>query len=137
MIGLLYACLLTAAGVSTITREDDRAAGLVMLTLALLGLLCTWRVTRAGVRTDEHGILVVNPIRTQQFPWAAVERFSVGTHGMSARKGIVHLCDGSTVGMWAVQGPGTPEGRPEDRTAEGEIEQLNALLVEHTDGKRQ
>jgi hypothetical protein len=85
------------------------------------------RLARAAVHADDSGITIVNPFKTRQVAWNAIDRFVVDRHGIYPRIGLVELKDGSRIHLWALQGP-NPLGRPRNRIAERLIDTLNELL---------
>jgi hypothetical protein len=126
ILGVIGSTFVTLGGLA-MSMAPTAVVGVLMTLVGVLGYLGTWRAVRAGVRADEHGVVIMNPLRSTTVPWAEVERFSVGAHGLWPRVGIVHLRDGSTVAIWGIQGP-NPVVRPKNRSAERLIVSLNHRL---------
>jgi hypothetical protein len=82
---------------------------------------------RAGAYVTEEGVHVRNIRRAVFVPWEEIDRFSVGSSGISARMGILERRDGERIAMWGVQGP-SPAMRPNNQSAERVVERLNEEL---------
>jgi hypothetical protein len=98
-----------------------------MVLAGIAGYLLTFRAARAGIRCDEHGVVIMNPVRTANIPWGQLDGFSVGAHGPWPRIGIAHLDDGATIAIWGIQGP-NPWFVAGPGAAERMIDQLNTHL---------
>ena len=98
-------------------RFADRV-GLVAFGLLIGGVLHL--LARCRVEADEHGLTVVNAIRTHRYDWAEVL-------GVSMAEGepwpTLDLADGSSVGAMGIQGA-------ERERARKAIAELTALLHE-------
>jgi len=120
------------AGIAIDAVGEDHA----VVAFAMGGLIGTpvfWlaiRSARAGVRVDDEGAHIMNVVRTIHVPWHEIVRFSIGSHGMLPKTGIVDLRGGERIAIWGIQAP-NPVTRPKNRSAERLIEALNAELERH------
>lgn len=130
IIGALKAALFVVVGLALMRRSGGGPAGGVLLVIVgAAQAVWTWGASRACVRIGERGIVVVNPLRRRSLAWSEIERFTLGRHDIATRQGIVRLCDGSRVAVWAIQGPASLEQKQGAYgSAEREIDALNELL---------
>jgi hypothetical protein len=130
IFGALGSALMLLFGLA-MSMESGAAlvVGLLMALGGVSGCWLTFRAVRAGVRTNERGVVIMTPSlgRDTTITWEELERFSIGEKSFWPRVGIAHLRDGSTVAIWGIQGP-NPAIRPKNRSAERLIEALNAEL---------
>jgi hypothetical protein len=132
--GLAVAAFLVLLAVGESLRAINDGVAIpaipVMLLIAAPGILFNARAGLTGVVVQNDSVRIVNLRNTRCLRWDEIERFSVGQLGLRPRTGIVELRDGRRIGIWSIQGP-NPTTRPNNRSAERLIDQLNQELAEH------
>jgi hypothetical protein len=92
-------------------------AGLTLLAAAFtLGL---WRLYSACAIARDDAVVVRNVLRTHEFPWSTVSKFTWDSHFYHGAIGAVHLDDGRRIRIYGIRsldslvhpnpGPGTQE----------------------------
>jgi hypothetical protein len=111
---------------------DSQSAG--ALRLGLLRLAGAWllaaflglRMARLGVRIEDDGIRVRNPLSTLSIPWRAVRGFTLA-RSVIGEFGIAELHNGRNIRLWGIQ-PANRMTSRRDRRAELAIGTLNVEL---------
>jgi hypothetical protein len=80
-----------------------------------------------GVRPNESGVTVRNPLKTYEVPWADIHAFRVGSYRLLRRVALMDLLGGTTIPIIGIAGP-PPATRPNNQTAEILVDELNKLL---------
>jgi len=101
--------------------------GFVLAGICLVGCV---RLARCAALIRSDGLLVRGPIRTTVLPWAAIEHFRVGRHGLSPRVCIVSCRDRREVVIWGIQGRG-PALRLSTDPVNTLVAQLNDAVALH------
>jgi hypothetical protein len=80
--GLIGSSFLTLMGVAVAGAREGLIVGAVMGFAGVLGYLLTFRAARAGICLHEHGVVIMNLLRSTTIAWTELEQFSVGAHGV-------------------------------------------------------
>ena len=104
-----------------------------LTTAAFIGGGWFFRLRPSGVQLSGGTVIVRNPFRTQSFALAEVVEFSNGRSGMFPRIGLLHLRDGRSVHIFAIQNV-SPLWSPHVGGAEDVVAELNATLDSVRDG---
>lgn len=93
-----------------------------------------FKAGRVRVCVDIEGIYVFNPLRRVFIPWERISGFSLRTRKFIFTPiGHANLKDGSSVPLYGIAAP-NPGIRPNSRTAQQMIDELNQLLREQRAG---
>jgi hypothetical protein len=100
--------------------------------IAFLFAILSWRGALAAVYTEQHGVRIVNPLRTELVNWSEIERFALGRYGPWPHVGLIELRNGSRRHIFGIQAP-NPLTRRKNRGAQVLVEQLNQELAAKRD----
>lgn len=95
--------------------------------IAFLFIILGWRGSRAAIYAEEHGVRVVNPLKSELVSWSEIESFTLGRYGPWPHVGLIQLKNGSRRHIFGIQAP-NPLTRPKNRSAQNLIKQLNQEL---------
>jgi hypothetical protein len=131
------------SGVILVAVMGSSAVLLIMATLGprdplpLLFFTAAWswfgigRCSLAGVRVEETGLRIRNPLRTHRVQWGEIVGIKVGSKGIWPRVALVELVGGRSVHIWGLQGP-NPLTRPKSEwKLNAEVDRLRQLMLEH------
>jgi hypothetical protein len=85
------------------------------------------RLALMGVRPNQSGVTVRNPLKTYEVPWADIHAFRVGSYRLLRRVALMDLLSGATIPIIGIAGA-PPATRPNNQTAEILVDELNELL---------
>lgn len=107
------------------SRKDDA----IWLGIALLlgfNASCL-RAILARVVARNHDVVVRNVFRTHRFKWSEIDCFTIEPSGLFPLVGVLNLKSGEKRRASGLAAP-NPLGRPNNRTAQKLIDELNVLL---------
>jgi Bacterial PH domain len=114
--------------VQAIVAFNQGAPWWLISAIAFLFAILSWRGANAAVYAEQHGVRVVNPLRTELVNWSEIERFTLGRYGPWPHVGLIELRNGSRRHIFGIQAP-NPLTRPKNRGAQILVEQLNQELA--------
>lgn len=128
LIAVVATLFFAASAVNAIVNGGGWAA---VVLVGVLSAFCLLRLARAGVYADEHGIRVLNPLRTVKVPWEHVLRFTLRPHRGFPAVAFAELIDGREIQIWGIQSRSQTVAAK--RIPQEEVDRLNERLAAERD----
>lgn len=125
--------LLWGGGVVSVASDHRGGSDLwiyiagVFVVLGVLHVTASVRGATGGVRVDEHGIRIRNPLQTFRLEWGDIEGFHLGETRWNPCVGVVELKSGDRLTIAGIQGVKT-SFRVATADAEAAVEELRREL---------
>jgi hypothetical protein len=121
--------LILLANLTALTGSPHPAAAVVVGVCAVVALAIVTRSGFVGMRLDDEGALVLNPIRTIRVTWERIDRFELVQRNGKTR---IVTTDRRSVYPWGVQEWNWASTLGRSDTPERRwVEEWNAMLAKH------